>query len=79
MTRMTLASWPQRAVSPDDAVRLVRSGMRVFIHGAAATPTPLVEALSRRLDLEGVRLYHLHTNGPAPFAAPEHAGRFLSV
>ena len=26
------------------------SGMRVFVHGAAATPTPLIEALARRTD-----------------------------
>lgn len=53
--------------------------MRVFVHGAAATPTPLVEALARRTDLEDVTVYHLHTSGPAPFAEPEHAGRFFSI
>jgi acyl-CoA hydrolase len=53
--------------------------MRVFIHGAAATPTPLIEALARRADLADVTVYHLHTNGPAPFAAPEQQGRFFSV
>jgi 4-hydroxybutyrate CoA-transferase len=68
-----------RAVTADEAVARIGSGMRVFIHGAAATPTPLVEALSRRRDLSDVSLYHLHTNGPAPFADPEQAGRFLSI
>ena len=68
-----------RAVSPHEAVSNVQSGTRVFIHGAAATPTPLVEALSRRQDLADVTLYHLHTAGPAPFIEPECAGRFLSV
>jgi acyl-CoA hydrolase len=68
-----------RAVSADEALSRVQSGMRVFVHGAAATPTPLVEALARRLELEGVRLYHLHTEGPCPFADPEHAGRFRSI
>ena len=48
--------------------------MRLFVHGAAATPTTLLEALARRTDLEGVTVYHLHTAGPAPFAAPEQAG-----
>jgi acyl-CoA hydrolase len=51
----------------------------VFVHGAAATPTPLLDALVARRDLEGVTLYHMHTNGPAPFADPAHAGRFFSV
>jgi acyl-CoA hydrolase len=71
--------WTSRGVSSEDAVSLVTSGMRVFVHGAAATPTPLLEALARRQDLEDVRLYHMHTEGPAPWAAPEHAGRFRSV
>ena len=55
------------------------SGMTAFVHGAAATPTPLLDALAARSDLEGVNLYHLHTGGPAPFVAPECRGRLRSV
>ena len=73
------SDWSARAVSPDEAVAGIRSGMRVFVHGAAATPTPLLDALAAATDLEDVTLYHLHTAGPAPFADPEHAGRFRSV
>jgi 4-hydroxybutyrate CoA-transferase len=62
----------------DDAVAHVQSGMRVFVHGAAATPTPLLEALVRR-DVHDVTLYHLHTNGPAPFIEAAHRDRFHSV
>ncbi len=72
---------PTRAlqpVSPADAVSLVKSGMRVFLHGAAATPTPLIEALVAR-DVRDVTLYHLHTMGPAPFVDAAHRDRFLSV
>jgi acyl-CoA hydrolase len=76
---MNASSWAERAVSAAEAVSLVKNGMRVFVHGAAATPTPLVEALAARTDLEGVRLYHLHTMGPAPFAEPAQSGRFLSI
>ncbi len=72
-------SWSDRQVSPADAVGLLKSGMRVFVHGAAATPSPLVVAMSARTDLEGVRLYHAHTTGPTPFLEPEQAGRFRSV
>jgi acyl-CoA hydrolase len=72
-------NWQARAVGPDEAVSHIRSGMTVFLHGAAATPTPLVEALARRTDLEGVRLVHLHTNGPAPFADPGRERQFRSV
>jgi len=72
-------AWETRAVSAADAVAAITSGMRVFLHGAAVTPTPLVEALAGRRDLEGVTLYHLHTAGPAPFVDPEQAGRLRSV
>ncbi|PKN54870.1 MAG: 4-hydroxybutyrate CoA-transferase [Deltaproteobacteria bacterium HGW-Deltaproteobacteria-14] len=71
-------AWKTREMSPVDAVALIQSGHRVFIHGACATPTPLIEAMSARTDLEQVSLYHLHTQGPHPFAEPEHEGRFLS-
>lgn len=66
-------------MTPDEAVAGIRSGMRVFVHGAAATPTPLLEALARRSDLEGVTLYHLHTMGPLPVVDPGMEGRFRSV
>lgn len=74
-----MKDWTDRALSADEVVSRIASGMHVFLHGAAATPTPLVEALSRRRELSNVSLYHLHTTGPAPFADPEHEGRFLSV
>ena len=73
------ADWRQRAQDAGGALRCVGSGMRLFVHGAAATPTPLLEALARRSDLSDVTLYHMHTDGPAPFAGPEHANRFFSV
>ncbi|MGZ8463406.1 MAG: acetyl-CoA hydrolase/transferase family protein [Candidatus Deferrimicrobiaceae bacterium] len=71
--------WVKKAVSAEDAVGRIQSGMNVFVHGAAATPTPLLKALVGRNDLEGVRLYHLHTAGETPFAGPECEGRFLSI
>jgi len=67
------------AESADAVVARLKSGMHVFVHGAAATPTPLLEALARRTDLADVRLWHLHLEGPTPFTAPEHARRFRSV
>jgi 4-hydroxybutyrate CoA-transferase len=71
--------WTTRGVTPAEAVAPIRSGMRVFVHGAAATPTTLIEALVQRADLQDVTLYHLHTEGPAPFADPGQMGRFRSV
>lgn len=71
--------WKDSATSAAEAVSVVKNGDNVFIHGAAATPTPLLEALSARTDLEDVKIYHLHTNGPAPFADADKAGQFRSI
>ncbi len=71
--------WKSRAVSPTEVAATVRSGMRVFVHGAGATPVPLLDALAGRADLEGVRLYHLHTGGTQSFVDPAVAGRLRSV
>ena len=68
-----------QAVSASEAVEKLQSGMHVFVHGASATPTPLLEALCLRGDLTGIKLYHLHTAGPAPFVEPSCHGRITSV
>lgn len=61
-----MAGWRARAASADAVVARIGSGMNVFVHGAAATPTALLEALCRRDDLRDVRLWHLHLEGPVP-------------
>jgi acyl-CoA hydrolase len=66
-----------QAVTPEEAVKVVRSGDRVFIHSAAATPGPLVSALvARAPELRDVEIVHLHTEGDAPYARPEMEGSF---
>lgn len=66
-----------RIVSAEEAVARVRSGDRVYLHGGAATPHVLVDALVCRKDeLRGVEIVHMHTEGPAPYAEPEMAGHF---
>ena len=71
--------WKSRASSAADVVSAVRSGTNVFVHGACATPAPLLEALCARPDLADVKLYHLHTAGPAPFAERGREKQFRSV
>ena len=73
------ADWRARAASAEAVVARIESGMNVFVQGAAATPTALLEALCRRSDLRDVRLWHLHLEGPVPFAADGCGGRFRSV
>jgi 4-hydroxybutyrate CoA-transferase len=72
-------SWKSRAVSASDAVTVVNSGHALFVHGACATPAALLDALCARRDLADVRLYHLHTAGPAPFAECGREQEFRSV
>lgn len=76
---MTFPPWNSREGTADDVVAHIKSGDRVFIHGASATPTPLIDALCRRTDLRDVTLVHLHTAGDCAFANIEHTGRFRSV
>lgn len=61
-----------RIVDAAEAVSVIKSHDRVFIHSAAAAPQTLVAAMAARAaDLRDVELVHLHTEGPAPYAAPE--------
>ncbi len=66
-----------RIVSPGEAVAGIRSGDQIFVHGGAATPSVLLEALTDRApELREVGIIHLHTEGPAPHLAPELAASF---
>lgn len=66
-----------RMVSAAEAVASIRSGDQVFVQGAAATPTVLLEALAARAnELSDVGVVHLHAEGPAPHLDPEVAGAF---
>lgn len=66
-----------RTVDAAEAVAVVRSGDRVFIHSVAAAPQALITALAARAPaLRGVEVVQLHTEGPAPYAAPELAASF---
>jgi acyl-CoA hydrolase len=71
--------WWAGATAPEEVVRLVPSGARVFVHAASATPATLLTALGERADVSDVRLYHLHLLGPLPFLGPSAADRFRSV
>lgn len=71
--------WTAEASTPEAVVANIKSGDRVFVHGAAATPTALLDAMCARADLHDVTLYHLHTEGQCAFATPENARRFRSV
>ena len=62
----------------DEAVTCIRSNQHVFIHSAAAVPQTLVNALSdRHNELKNVSIYSIHTEGEAPYSAPEFRNSFI--
>lgn len=61
-----------KTVEAAEAVTVVQSRDRVFVHTAVAAPQSLVQALTDRApELRHVEMVHLHTEGEAPYAAPE--------
>lgn len=65
-------------IAAAEAVKLVQSGDRVFIHGSAATPVHLVEALQARwMELHDVELVSITTLGNVNFDRPEHRRSFF--
>ena len=66
-----------RIATAEEAVSEVRSGQQLFIHGGAATPSVLLDALVARADeLRDVGMIHIHLEGPAPHLAREVAASF---
>ena len=64
-------------VTCEEAVGAIKSGQRVFLQSVAATPQRLIAAMTARAGaLRDVEIVSLHTEGPAPYAAPEMAGSF---
>ncbi len=71
--------WKEYAVDPIEAIRKIKSGNKIFIHGAAATPTPLLNALCSQENLTDIRLYHIHVSGCCRFLDPECQKKFIST
>ena len=64
-------------VTAAEAVAIINSGDRIFIHTAAAAPQQLIKAMTARArDLRSVEIVHLHTEGDAPYVKPEYAQSF---
>ncbi|MGO9403132.1 MAG: acetyl-CoA hydrolase/transferase family protein [Terriglobales bacterium] len=69
--------YKDKVQTADEALRCVRSGMRVYIQPGCAEPEALVEALMRRAPfVRDVEIVHMMTMGVAPYVAPDMAGHF---
>lgn len=64
--------------SAENAVKEIKSGQRVFVHGSAATPMTLLKALFKRgKDLQQVELVSITTMGEDLFNFPEFGDSFF--
>jgi len=63
--------YKSKLVTPEEAVSIIKSGDRVYVHPGAATPQALVKALeSIEKKVENVEIVHILTFGDAPYAEP---------
>ncbi|MGM9511159.1 acetyl-CoA hydrolase/transferase family protein [Larkinella sp. GY13] len=66
-------------VSPEQAVEVIQSGNRVFVHSVAQTPHRLIAAMVGRASAAGLRdieVCHMHTEGHLPYCEEQYAGIF---
>ena len=58
----------KKNISAEEAVKIIKSGNRVFIHGSAATPVCLVNAMqARHQELKNVELISITNLGDVDF------------
>lgn len=68
-----------KIVSREEAVRHIKSGDHIYVHTASAAPQQLVIAMTERHDeLSDITVYHLHTEGVAPYTSPEYTNTFTT-
>ncbi|MEI6507065.1 MAG: acetyl-CoA hydrolase/transferase C-terminal domain-containing protein [Bacteroidota bacterium] len=68
---------PIKFISAEQAVSIIESGNRVFVHGSAATPITLLNALFDRYnELRNVELVSISTFGDVDFDNPKYQDSF---
>ena len=58
---------------------MVLSDQRIFVHGAAATPVHLIQAMcdhGKKADIRGCEVIHIHTEGPGVYNEKEYDSEF---
>ncbi len=66
-------------VTPQEAVKVVKSNDHVHLSSVASAPQILINALCERGDrkeLKNVHIHHLHTEGAAPYTEAKYEGIF---
>jgi acyl-CoA hydrolase len=68
-----------KIMTAKEAVKVIKSGDRIHLSSVAVTPHALIRAMIERADnkeIENIKVQHIHTEGPAPYAGPEYEGIF---
>jgi acyl-CoA hydrolase len=68
-----------KAVSPQEAVKCIKSGDHIHLSSVASAPKCLIDAMcerGRNKEFKNVYIHHLHTEGEAPYASAEFEGIF---
>ncbi|KPM31254.1 Acetyl-CoA hydrolase/transferase [Croceitalea dokdonensis DOKDO 023] len=66
-----------KIVAIDEAVKIVKSGDRVFFQGAAMTPNELIDGLCDRYkELKDIEIVSIHTEGDAKYTQRPYSGTF---
>ena len=69
--------YEKKKVTGEEALKIVKSGDRVYIHAGCAEPEYLVTQLTaRKNELEKVEIVHLLTVGKADYVHPDMEGHF---
>jgi len=77
MTMNWVERYKSKLRTADEAVKVIASGQRVYVHPGCAVPTLLVDAMSNRYrELYDVEVIHLLTVGKSRYSAPEMEGHF---
>ncbi len=68
----------KKNIPAEDAVKIIQPGNRVFIHGSAATPVHIIDALQRRhKELIDVEIISITTLGNTNFNNPDYKDSFF--
>ncbi len=66
-----------KSVTAEEAVKIIKSGDRVYIQAAASVPQELIDAMTNRHEeLRSVEVCHLHLEGETPYADPKYKDSF---
>jgi 4-hydroxybutyrate CoA-transferase len=79
MTRNWQEDYKRKLTTADEAVKAVKSGDAIYIHGNAACPETILDALMKRADsLRNVSFIPVNSLGRAEYVKPQYRDSFLA-